>query len=274
MRPVVSQIGHPTHQLARIVDKNFFQPMLKRMEHLLRSTDHLLSIIPTLKFASPDHIVIITLDVKSLYTSIPLKKGLSDTLKWLFKSSPQKYHPIIREFISGSLELILFNNLFEFGEKAFRQVKGVAMGSPIGPSFANTYLLNVDNVISHTPGILKYFRYIDDVLIFADSSLLKPSFFADINAIDRNIQFDQPVTGKSVDYLDLSLTISPSGRVEYCTYEKNIASFTRYIHYNSFHSLPLKSGIIIGQAKRILKTCSSLFFVDQPHQHRLVQTSA
>ena len=233
--------------------------MLKRIEHLLRSTDHLLSIVPTLQFASPDHIVIITLDVKSLYTSIPLKKRLSDSLKWLFKSSPQKYPPIIREFISGSLELILFNNLFEFGEKAFKQVKGVAMGSPIGPSFANTYLLNVDNVISHTPGILKYFRYIDDVLIFADSSLLKPSFFADINVIDRNIQFDQPVTGKSIDYLDLSLTINPSGRVEFCTYEKNIASFNRYIHYNSFHSLPLKSGIVIGQAKRILKTCSSLF---------------
>ena len=51
-------------------NKNFFQPMLKRIEHLLRSTDHLLSIVPTLKFASPDHIAIITLDVKSLYASI------------------------------------------------------------------------------------------------------------------------------------------------------------------------------------------------------------
>ena len=103
MRPVVSQIGHPTHQLARIVDKNFFQPMLKRMEHLLRSTDHLLSIIPTLKFASPDHIVIITLDVKSLYTSIPLKKRLSDSLKWLFKPSPKNILPLLENLYLGHL---------------------------------------------------------------------------------------------------------------------------------------------------------------------------
>ena len=105
--------------------------MLKNMEHLLRSTDHLLSIIPTLHFSSPDRIEIITLDVKSLYTSIPLDKGLSDSLKWLFKASPQKRPPIIREFIFRSLEIILYNNLFEFGEKAFKQVKGVAMGSPV-----------------------------------------------------------------------------------------------------------------------------------------------
>ena len=217
MRPVVSQIGHSTHQLARIVDKNFFQPMLKKMEHLLRSTDHLLSIIPTLHFSSPDRIEIITLNVKSLYTSIPLEKGLSDSLKWLFKVSPQKHPPIIREFISKSLEIILYNNLFEFGEKALKQVKGVAMGSPIGPSFANTYLLNIDNVILNTPGVLKYFRYIDDILIFADSSILNPSFFVDINSIDTNIQFDQPVTGRSIDYLDLSLTVNSSGHIQFCT---------------------------------------------------------
>ena len=96
------------------------------------------------------------------------------------------------------------------------------MGSPIEPSFANTYLLNIDNIILKTPGVLNYYQYIDDVLIFADSSILAPSFFVDINMIDANFQFDQPLMGKTIDYLDLSLTINPSGYIDFCAYERTL----------------------------------------------------
>ena len=84
-------------------------------------------------------------------------------------------------------------------------------------------------------------------------------FFKDINTFDVKIQFNQPVIGKTVDYLDLSLTIDPSGRINFCTYEKSIASFNRYIHFNSLHPQSLKAGVVIGQTKRLINTCSSLF---------------
>lgn len=52
-------------------------------------------------------------------------------------------------------------------ESVIREAKGAMAGTPVSPFWANVYLMDVDRYF-HEKGVM-YFRYSDDILIFADS---------------------------------------------------------------------------------------------------------
>ena len=256
MRPVVSQVNHPTYPLASKLDMLVQYDLFSRNKHLLRSTDDALNKLTTIKGLTNHYLL--TLDVKSLYTSIPLDEGIqkfySEAGRW-FKSA-NKVQELI--FIKKALPCILYNNYFEFGDKIYRQTKGVAMGSPIGPSFANTFMLHIDRVIMEMEGVVKYFRYIDDILIVLEKYINLEEFLEIINGINKNILFENEGSTNRIDFLDLTLEII-DGQIKHTIYEKEISSKERYIHKSSLHNKHMLQGVVIGSVKRALKLCSSAF---------------
>ena len=77
------------------------------------------------------------MDIISLYTVIPNGEGLL-ALKHFFdlrtvkEPSPEK--------LLRLAELVLTLNCFSFADNYFKQIKGVAMGTKVGPSYANLFV--------------------------------------------------------------------------------------------------------------------------------------
>ena len=78
-------------------------------------------------------------DVTSLFTNIPLDETIEIIADRLF-SNAIRFHDFTRFEFKQLLNCAVKNCHFLFNGSLYQQVDGVAMGSPLGPLFANIFL--------------------------------------------------------------------------------------------------------------------------------------
>ena len=105
------------------------------------STDFLLK-LDAIK-SVPDNAYLVSLDVKSLYTSIPNAEGI-EAVKESFDKHTSKN--VTTKVITTFLTLILTLNNFVFNRKHYIQIKGCVMGAIFAPSYANIFMDHFDNI--------------------------------------------------------------------------------------------------------------------------------
>ena len=109
---------------------------------------------------------------ESLFTNIPLEKTIDLCVDLLFSDKPNidgftktDFYELFTVTLSESL--ILFNNEY------YKQIDGVAMGSPLGPTFANIFLSYYEQIwLKNCPYEFKpviYKRYVDDTFLLFQS---------------------------------------------------------------------------------------------------------
>ena len=122
------------------------------------------------------------MDITSLYTVIPNNKGLQ-ALKYFFNQRPIKRTS--SETLLRLAELILTLNCFSFGDNYYKQINGVAMGTKMGPSYANLFVGFIESKFFsnyHGPKLDLYNRYIDDCVGATSSSREELNLF--INSVN------------------------------------------------------------------------------------------
>ena len=136
-------------------------PLVKTLPSYIKDTKHALQIFDQIRF-NGSHKFIFTMDVKSLYTIIPHRDGL-EALKF-FLNERTLLEPSTTTLIRLA-ELVLTLN-FSFDGEHYQQISGVAMGTKMGPTYANLFVGYVEQQIfeRYTGPIPDFFgRYIDDV---------------------------------------------------------------------------------------------------------------
>ena len=89
-------------------------------------------------FPVPPNSLLVPMDVKSLYTSIPNNEGIV-SVKKKYDHCPKKSIPT--KIITIFLALILTpNNTFIFNSKFYLQTKSCAMGTICAPSYENIFM--------------------------------------------------------------------------------------------------------------------------------------
>lgn len=73
-RPIISSVGAISENASKLVDE-VLKPFVSFLPSFVRDTLHFLQIIDKLK--NPEHALLVTIDVESLYSSIPHEKGVA-----------------------------------------------------------------------------------------------------------------------------------------------------------------------------------------------------
>ena len=85
----------------------------------------------------PDNLYLVSLDVRSLYASIPNSEGIK-AVKTSLENFPRR--TVAAKVITNFLSLTLTINNFVFDCKNYLQTKGCAMGTILAPAYANMFM--------------------------------------------------------------------------------------------------------------------------------------
>ena len=162
LRPIISQIPTPTYNLAKSLNK-IISPYIPN-QYTLKSSNDFIDLLQT----NDNNGLVASLDVSSLFTNVPIDRTIEIILQQTFKH-PSLQPPKIPQYIlKHLLELCTKEAPFRCPQgKLYLQTDGVAMGSPLGPTFANFYMGSIEDEIFQNPDNKPhiYARYVDDIFL-------------------------------------------------------------------------------------------------------------
>ena len=261
IRPVVSMINTPEYGLAKWLD-TFIQPNIPN-HYMLNSTEHFVNVLKDFPFYSGDKLV--SFDVKSLYTNVPLKETVDIVTKYVYSKESVCIPPIPKTIFRKLLLKVTEGN-FMFNGECYKQVDGLAMGGPLGPSLANFFLAHLEktkmfNNCPYTMHPKLYLRYIDDVFAVFDSKQQHDDFFSYINCLHSNLEFTVELATHSLPFLDVDVAIS-NDNVNLCIYRKK-TNTNVLLNFGAITPFKWKESLIFGALHRALKICSSTSLFNQ-----------
>ena len=253
-RPVIDSMNCHTAEISRYVDYHL-QPEVIKLKSYMKDSSDVINKIKEIEDQVSENDILVSMDVRSLYTNIPNEEGIQAVRESLNASSTRRPTRIITTF----LRLILTLNNFIFNGINFLQLIGCAMGTKCAPSYANIFMGKFEELHIYQrirSKTLLYLRYIDDLFfIFNGTEEELKRFFQEINQVHRTIKFDYTYSKKEINFLDLIIYKDGKGKLQTKVYTKP-TDRQSYLYRTSAHPEHLKKNIPYGQALRLKKICS------------------
>ena len=136
MRPILSAIGTSGYKLSKFIIK-FLTP-LSSNEFTLKDSFTFVNEICAIP--NDQNYTMASFDVKSLFTNIPINETINIACDTLFDPDRQFDTIFTKNYFKQLLELATKGIIFLFNNNLYSQEDGVAMGSPLAPTFANLFL--------------------------------------------------------------------------------------------------------------------------------------
>ena len=142
LRPVISNIGTATYELSKHLAE-ILKPLTKS-EYSIDSTKD--SVTKIRNENVPEGYELVSFDVVSLFTKVPLDYTIELILNKIYREKMIKTK-IKRKEMKKLLEICTKEMHFSFNGVIYRQVDGVAMGSPLGPVLANVFMVELERTL-------------------------------------------------------------------------------------------------------------------------------
>ena len=203
-QPILSAIGTSTYKLS-----NFFVPLLTPLTLNEYTTKDSFSFAEEL-LNYDSNLIMASFDVESLFTNIPLQETIELYVKLLFNDKSNIDGFTITDF-HQLLTIIMSESLVLFDGECCKQIDGVAMGSPLGPTFSNIFLSYHEQIwLKNCPCEFKpviYKRYVDDTFLLFRSKDHIEKFRCYLNCQHPNIKFTYEIEeNNSKSFLDIKIT--------------------------------------------------------------------
>ena len=201
-----------------------------------------------------------SLDVVSLFRNIPLEETIKNCVKDLFCNNFFS-GKLSRKDLYELLKLATTKLSFIFDNKLYKQIDGVAMGSPLGPTLATAFLCHFEkNWLNECPSQFKpvvYKRYVDDIFVLFKSKEHLKLFVNYMNSKHRNIKFTfETEDSNNFSFLDVKITRKNKWFVT-STFRK--ATFSGvFTNYDSFIFDTYKIDLVHTFLYRFSKICFSM----------------
>ena len=255
LRPILSAINTFNYKLAK-----FLVPLLCSITSNQYTVKDSFSFAKEIANLSFPNVTMASFDVKSLYTNIPLEETISICTSTLSKAPLHSLH-VLPHILHKLLSFATKDSLFMFNSHLYKQLDGIAMGSPLGPSLANAFLCFWEEKwLEECPDAFRplyYRRYIDDTFILFKCPSHVPLFLDFLNSRHPSIEFTVDIErNHSLSFLDVTVTHDSSGKFSTSLYRK--PTYTGLISlFSSFGPTFYKSNLISALVHRAWHLSSS-----------------
>lgn len=253
LRPILSMVNSPQHKLARWLVR-ILAPL--RQHFNLYGIKDSFEILEDLDEISLSDKVMCSVDVQSLFTNVPLLETI-DYICQLIEEENFRL-PIPTDLLRQSLLLCTENVAFRFQHTSYRQIDGVAMGSPLGPILADFFMLMLERKLNRDISQLPYYkRYVDDILVFGSSKIQVERLVDKLNSAHANLKVTCEFESDGrIPYLDILISRRDSGLIKRSVYRKPTWS-GQYLHFTSFSPMAHKRALVKTLFTRARRICSN-----------------
>ncbi|CAF0726153.1 unnamed protein product [Adineta ricciae] len=269
-RPIVSSSNTYNHKLAKLLANKL--DYLRKNSTIVNDTFSFVEWLHKLKIDPNEH-KLFSFDITSLFTKVPLDRTIEIILEKLY----DKKHTCIvskkpkttwcdkcknRYEMKFLLELATKETHFIFNNKTYCQINGVAMGSPLGPLFADIYINYLEQKFMKRitkNGVEHYKRFVDDTFVIAHKDTNIKTILDILNSYDVEIQFTcEEEKDHTLSFLDVKIQRTTSLLTPFITSIYRKPSFTGLIlKWSSYVPKTYKVSAISSMIYRAIKICST-----------------
>ena len=255
-RPIVCCAGTMLNSFSRWIDY-WLQRLRPLIPTFLKNSEQLIGDLNDLGELPPGALLF-KADAQSMYTNIDTEHALLVINQWLDDLSDQLKLPLGFPLLplKQALEIVMRNNVFEFGDTRYLQLMGTAMGTSSACMYATIYF-----AIHEMKTLLPTFsrnliflrRYIDDLIaiwVVNDPTITWDNFCSNLNSFGK-LRWDIDKPSSSVDYLDLTITIH-NRRIVTRTYQKEMNLY-QYLPPHSSHPPSALKGMVYSLMRTYFK---------------------
>ena len=165
LRPILSMTGAPQYNVSKWLCR-LLDPVVK--VYSTRCIKDSFAFVDLLKSSVPLTAAgyMCSFDVVSLFTNVPVEETIDICMKALYHSEISEQPPITEQSFRVLLRMVMTGVEFSFDDMMYRQVDGVAMGSPLGPVLANIFVGYCESRVPETMWPSIYCRFVDDTFGF------------------------------------------------------------------------------------------------------------
>ena len=254
LRPIVAQSSSMLNATAKFID-HALQPLAQSYEDHIQNSTSLIVRLETLEI--PEDAILVTVDVESLYPSIPQ----TECLDIVYNQMIHKRHLVLTNpnLIIRLLHICVNYNYFEFAGLVFQQTHGTAMGAAFSPTIANIFLSVILKRFLesqlHQPLLLV--RYIDDIFIIWPNKKTLDQFISALNSYHPNLKYTHTCSNSSVNFLDLTIYKGPDHyrrhKLDIKTYQKP-QNLYQYLEFSSAHPQSVFKSLVLGECIRFVRS--------------------
>ncbi|XP_072020417.1 uncharacterized protein [Amphiura filiformis] len=259
-RPVTSHCGSPLNRISEFLD-HYLLPEVQKAPTYLKDTADTIRKIEQLVL--PSNIILASIDIVSMFTSVPQEEALEVAMEALEGVNPLSFDPPMPnlQYMRKLLTLVLFRNAFEFNGHHFLQISGTPMGLRSSVSLsclvANRLVQKILHMDEH---IISFHVYMDDSLMMWSGSVEQLEIFVSkINDLHPSLKFTHVASENEIQFLDL--TIYKGDRFQSSNI-LDIKCFTKptetwgYLDRSSCHNPSVFKGFIKGELIRLVRNSS------------------
>ena len=257
LRPIVSSRESPVREISRFL-LDIISPIARKSASFVKNAEHFVSIMNNFEIGTSDKLV--SFDVESLFTNIPVKETLRIIKNRLQQDKDLKTRTKLNiDTVMSLLDLVTQFNYFELEGQFYSQEDGMAMGSSLSPIFADIFMEDFEEraLLSapHKPRL--WLRYVDDTFVIwpHDESKLD-SWLESLNNISPSIRLtmEKEVNNK-LPFLDVC--VERTGNTLNTSVYRKSTHTGQYLNFKSNHPKHVKIGIAKCLFSRAEKICST-----------------
>uniref|UniRef100_A0A5S6R594 Reverse transcriptase domain-containing protein n=1 Tax=Trichuris muris TaxID=70415 RepID=A0A5S6R594_TRIMR len=265
LRPVVACNQSVVRELC-----SFLAEMLKPITGLRSShTDNSVAFVQEVRrMELQEDDILVSYDVKDLFTSVPLDYTYDIILDSLSKDENLQHRSKLNPHHLTRLVRFCMEegNYFQWNGSYFSQKKGAPMGSPLSPIVAEIFMEHLEekafpiNISEHYLKMFK--RYVDDIFVIIKEGK-ETALLEHLNGLfPENIVFTmEKEQNRRLAFLD-ALVIRQNGHLRTTVFRKPTNS-DRYLNFFSNHPINVRKGIITGMIDRAINLCDDETLVEE-----------
>ena len=252
LRPIVDTIGSTHYGVGKFLT-SLLNPLTQNEYHLKDSFSAAEKINQIPDNLYEEGYKLVSFDVKSLFTNVPLNKTIQVILDRVYNKK-QISTTLKKRTLKKLIRDTCSKTAFLSGGTMYEQKDGVSMGASMGPVLANIIMTELERVVVDRliqSGCIKFYaRYVDDTLL-----LVKPedvdSILGEFNRFHRNLEFTVDKFEDCVPHF-LDLEIHRDGL---SIYRKDTHT-AQFVHHDSYTRWNHKIAWIRSLTNRAKKLCS------------------